>query len=202
MREISKGILEWSWFSQEKAIDFNGHLLMENGEGCLIDPPSFSLQEQEILQKKKFHAILITNRDHVREAELSRTLFKAPVMGPEADAPFVDIKVDQTFRDGDRLPGGIEVISIHHGKSPGESALWFPGSGGVLVLGDALIGKPKGELNLLPAEKFSDRKRAIDGLRVFLRFDFEMVLVGDGESVLRNGKKAVENFFAREGFDV
>ena len=202
MREISKGIWEWSWFSQEKAIEFNGHLLMENGEGFLIDPPPLSLQEQDTLKKKKLHAILITNRDHVREAELCRSLFKIPVMVPEADAPFVDIKVERTFRHGDRLPGGIEVISIPHGKSPGESALWVPGDGGVLVLGDALIGKPQGELNLLPPEKFSDRKKAIEGLRVLLQFRFEMVLVGDGESVLRNGKKVFENFFEREGFGV
>jgi hypothetical protein len=48
-----------------------------------------------------------------------------------------------------------------------------------------------GQLNLLPAEKFPDIGKAKEGLRRLLKYNFSMVLVGDGASILAGGKEAV-----------
>jgi glyoxylase-like metal-dependent hydrolase (beta-lactamase superfamily II) len=106
----------------------------------------------------------------------------------------MEIKVERPYKDGDLLPGGMKVIHIPDGKSPGESALFLNRSKGILILGDALIGKPPGKLNLMPPEKYKDPSKAREGIRVLLSYSFESVLVGDGASILTGGKRAVEEF--------
>ena len=65
---------------------------------------------------------------------------------------------------------------------------------GILILGNALIGKPPGRLNLLPPDKFVDPKKAKEGIKVLLQPSFDAVLVGDGASILTQGKQAIFDF--------
>jgi glyoxylase-like metal-dependent hydrolase (beta-lactamase superfamily II) len=105
----------------------------------------------------------------------------------------MDLKPTHTYTDGELLPGGIWVIQLKDQKSPGESALYIPqGQGkGVLIVGDALIGKPAGSVSLLPVEKYADAAKAKEGLRRLLKYEFDSLLVGDGTSILTGGKPAV-----------
>ena len=41
MKEVLPGIHVWSWFSEEKRIDFNGTYVRGEGESVVIDPPSW-----------------------------------------------------------------------------------------------------------------------------------------------------------------
>ena len=68
-----------------------------------------------------------------------------------------------------------------------------------VIIGDAIIGKPPGQLSLLPAEKFSDAEKAREGIRIILKYSFDAVLVGDGDPIPRGGRKAVEEFLTRAG---
>ena len=63
---------------------------------------------------------------------------------------------------------------------------------GVLIVGDALIGKPAGSVSFLPAEKYTDVAKAHEGLRRLLQYNFDSLLVGDGASILTGAKQAVE----------
>ena len=63
---------------------------------------------------------------------------------------------------------------------------------GVLIVGDALIGKPAGSVRLLPAERYADVGKAREGLRRLLKYNFDSLLVGDGASILTGAKPAVE----------
>ena len=195
MREILPGIYQWSWFSQEKGYDFNGHLVVSGAERAMIDPPPLSEEDRTRLQKLgPIDCIVLTNRDHVREAEAYRTKFKTIVLAPEADAPLMEIKIDRTFKDGDLLPGGIKAIHVPDGKSPGESALFLDRGKGILILGDALIGKSPGKLNQMPPEKYKNPSKAREGIRVLLNYSFDSILVGDGASILTGGRRAIEEF--------
>lgn len=192
MKTIAPGIQQWSWFSQEKQIDFNGLLLTANDHRILVDPPPMEAADRTaILKGPPVDYVLLTNRDHAREAESYRRDLKAKVYAPAADAPLMDLPIDKTFHDGELLPGGIWVIHLNDMKSPGESALFLDRGKGYLILGDALIGKPAGQLNLLPAEKFADVNKARQGLSRLLNYTFDTVLVGDGASILTEGKEAV-----------
>ena len=63
-----------------------------------------------------------------------------------------------------------------------------------MILGDALIGKIPGKLNMLPHDKYRDPKLAKRGLNKLLDYEFESLLLGDGVSILKNGKEAVKIF--------
>ena len=103
----------------------------------------------------------------------------------------MSVTPDKTFVDGELLPGGIWVIHLAHQKSPGESALFLQQGRGILIVGDALLGKPEGSVSMLPAEKYADPAKAREGLRRLLKYDFDSLLVGDGTSIPAGAKAVV-----------
>ena len=104
----------------------------------------------------------------------------------------MDLTPTKTFKDGELLTGGIWAIQLKDQKSPGESALFIQQGKGVLIVGDALIGKPAGSVSMLPAEKYADVGKAREGLCRLLKYNFDSLLVGDGASILTGAKQAVE----------
>jgi glyoxylase-like metal-dependent hydrolase (beta-lactamase superfamily II) len=193
MKQILPGMWQWSWFSDEKQLDFNGLFLMVGEHKILVDPPPMTPEERAFIRRNgPIDYIIVTNRDHVREAATYQAEFKCHLQLPEADAAQMDLKPTKTYRDGELLPGGIWAIHLEDQKSSGESALFIQQGRGVLIVGDALIGKPAGAVTMLPAEKYTDAAKAKAGLRRLLKYDFESLLVGDGSSILAGGKPAVE----------
>jgi glyoxylase-like metal-dependent hydrolase (beta-lactamase superfamily II) len=198
VREIVLGVYEWSWFSDEKQITFNGHFVVSDPDRVLIDPPPLTeVDRHEIARQGGPTAIVMTNRDHVREIATCQRTYGAPVWVPAADAPWIDIPFDRTYDHASRLPGDLVAIRVPDSKSPGESALWSPGKH-VLIIGDAAIGKPPGALSLLPDEKFAEPAKARAGLRALLdpKYDYDAVLVGDGVSLPIGGRAALERLAA------
>jgi len=193
MKQILPGIWQWSWFSEEKQLDFNGLFLMVGEHKILIDPPPMTGEASSvILRNGPVDYIILTNRDHARETVKYQEEFRCQLHVPEADAPQMDLKPTKTFKDGELLPGGIWVIQLKDQKSPGESALFIQQGKGVLIVGDAFIGKPAGSVSLLAAEKYADEGKAREGLRRLLKYNFDSLLVGDGVSILTGAKQAVE----------
>ncbi|HJU04706.1 MAG TPA: hypothetical protein VJ692_06090 [Nitrospiraceae bacterium] len=193
MKQLLPGIWQWSWFSEEKQLDFNGHFLVVGEHRVLIDPPPMNV---EAMAHARRHGpvdyIVITNRDHSREGEVYRKEFACQTWVPEMDAPQMEIAADKTYKDGELLPGGIWAIHLQNQKSPGECALFLQQGKGIMILGDALIGKPPGSVAMLAAEKYADVEKARDGLRRLLKYNFDTVLVGDGASIMAGAKQAVE----------
>jgi glyoxylase-like metal-dependent hydrolase (beta-lactamase superfamily II) len=91
--------------------------------------------------------------------------------------------VDRTLADGERLPGGWRVLFVP-GKTRGEIALYCPADGGILLVGDTLIGEPAGHVRLLPDEKIEDKAALLLSLRRIGELEVETLLVGDGRSIL------------------
>lgn len=199
MKTILPNISEWSWFSEEKQLNFNGHLLAVGEHRILVDPPPMNAGDRAITQRGgALDYIILTNRDHEREAANFRKIFNCQVMAPELDAKEMTLPIDKTFKDGELLPGGIWVVQLSHQKSPGESALFLQQGQGVLIVGDGIIGDPPGSLRLLPSEKYIDIVQARDSLRRLLKYTFDSLLVGDGTSLLTGAKPALEQLLANE----
>jgi glyoxylase-like metal-dependent hydrolase (beta-lactamase superfamily II) len=193
MKQLLPGIWQWSWFSEEKQIDFNGLFLAAGEHKILIDPPPMTGEASSVvLRNGPVDYIIVTNRDHAREAARYQNEFRCQLQVPDADAPQMDLKPTKTFKDGELLTGGIWAIQLKDQKSPGESALFIQQGKGVLIVGDALIGKPAGSVSLLAAEKYADVGKAQEGLRRLLKYNFDSVLVGDGASILTGAKQTVE----------
>lgn len=193
MKQLLPGIWQWSWFSEEKKLDFNGLLLTVGEHHVLVDPPPMTADTMAQIRKGgQVDYILITNRDHVREAVTYQKEFRCQVLVPEVDAPQMEIKADKTYKDGELLPGGIWIVHLKDQKSPGECALFLQQGKGVMIVGDALIGKSPGTLTMLPAEKYADAAEAREGLRRLLNYNFDTILVGDGSSIMTGAKQVVE----------
>lgn len=193
MKELLPDIWQWSWFSEEKQLDFNGLFLKIGERRVLIDPPPLTEEVQaQIRHEGLVDYIVITNRDHERESAASQKEFGCEVYVPEADAPSMLIKADKTYKDRQMLPGGLWVVHLENQKSPGESALFLHRGDDVMIVGDALIGKPPGSLTMLPAEKYADVAKAREGLRRLLAYHYAAILVGDGASILTEARQAVE----------
>jgi glyoxylase-like metal-dependent hydrolase (beta-lactamase superfamily II) len=197
MKQLLPGIWQWSWFSEEKQLEFNGLFLNVGEHKIVVDPPPLTAEASTFIRRQgQLDYIIVTNRDHVREASACQADFRCQVRVPESDAPQMDLKATKTFKDGELLPGGIWIIDLKDQKSPGESALFIQQGKGVLIVGDALIGKPAGSLSLLPSEKYADAAKAKEGLRRLLKYNFDAILVGDGTSILSGAKQAVEKILA------
>ncbi len=195
MRNLFDDIWSWSVYSKQKRLEFNGYLLCGQDGTVLVDPPA--LEEGDLASIRRgqapFH-ILLTNKDHCRESQAAKQQLQADIWIHEADAEMLEVPPDRTFVGGDSLPGGLLALQVPDNKSPGETALYFQGHEGVLILGDALIGSPVGELSLLPEGKYADHRKAKEGIRVLLEPTYRTVLVGDGVSIFRNGREAVQRF--------
>ncbi|MCY4132324.1 MAG: hypothetical protein OXF39_06725 [Nitrospira sp.] len=192
MKPILPGIATWSWFSEEKQLNFNGHLLDVGEHRILVDPPPLSDDDfTKLSNAGQVDYILLTNRDHERESAMYKEALNTRMYVPQADAPEMSVTPDKTFVDGELLPGGIWVIHLSNQKSPGESALFLQQGRGILIVGDALLGKPEGAVSMLPAEKYADPAKARGGLRRLLKYNFDSLLVGDGTSILTGAKTVV-----------
>jgi len=193
MKQLFHGIWQWSWFSEEKQLDFNGLFLVIGEHKILVDPPPLTAEATTLIRRQGgVDYIVVTNRDHRREAETCRHEFRCQLWVPDEDAGQMDLQPTRTFKDGELLPGGLWVVRLADQKSPGESALFIPQGKGILVVGDALIGKPGGAVSLLAAEKYADAGKAREGLRRLLKYTFDALLVGDGVSILTGAKPVVE----------
>ncbi|HMV57521.1 MAG: hypothetical protein KF854_04300 [Nitrospira sp.] len=193
MKQLLPGIWQWSCFSDEKQLDFNGLFLTVGEHRIVIDPPPMTAEASTLIRRQgALDYIIVTNRDHLREAVAYQAEFRCQLQIPEADASQMDVKPTKTYKDGELLPGGIWAIQLKDQKSPGESALYIQQGKGVLIVGDALIGKPAGALSLLPSERYADVAKAKEGLRRLLKYNFDSILVGDGASIVFGAKQAVE----------
>lgn len=197
MKQLLPGIWQWSWFSQDKQLDFNGLFLTVGEHLVLVDPPPMAPEDlTQARRGGRVDYIVISNRDHLREAATYQREFCCQVMVPEADASEMEINADKTYKDGELLPGGIWAIHLKDQKSPGECALFIQQGKGIMILGDALIGKPPGSLTMLPVAKYADAAKAREGLRRLLKYEFDTLLVGDGTSIMSGAKPAVERALA------
>jgi glyoxylase-like metal-dependent hydrolase (beta-lactamase superfamily II) len=204
MREILPGILTWGSTYADRPWDLNGYAIALAGGTVLVDPPA---PEEADWQKlpKPITTVVLTNRDHVRDAPLFRARFGARIVASKDEiSQFTSLPIDVTVQDGDLIGGALRVIHLP-GKSPGEIGLYLEPAyhavskekGGILILGDAIIGNPPGALGLIPEEKLGDPKMLRGSLPKILEHNFEVLLLCDGQSVLNNAKQKVSEFLSR-----
>ena len=200
LKELNPNLFRWSEFSDEKQLNFNGHYLIHRKESVLIDPPD--LNDDGISELKQqvagradspLKAILLTNVHHDRASIKFKEAFNIPIYIHENDGGLLDFDPDQTFKADEVLFCGLKVIHLKDQKSPGESVFLLEDRKQLFV-GDALIGKVPGKLNLLPPDKYKDIQKAKEALKVLQSVDFDDLLLGDGEPIQGGAKKVLDAF--------
>ena len=202
IKKTMPDLYSWSEYSEEKKLDFNGYLIIGKGESVIIDPPELG-NDDEVELKNLFDkhpscplkGILLTNVHHERASVLLKNRFSVPVWVNEQDKEGLEVSAGNTFKGGDILFCGIQAIQLEDQKSPGETAFYMKDQKTMLV-GDALIGKVPGQVNMLPSDKFKDPVKAKAGLQKLMSYEFETLLVGDGVSILKGAKETVATFLA------
>ena len=192
MRELVSDILTWPWFSEPHGYNFNGHLVRDPGGNICIDPVEPTADDMDALVREGVAWIILTNRNHSRAANRVRasTGARTVIHADDADhARSQETELDEALEVGGTV-GPLEVVDAS-GKSPGEVALLWR-ERGILIVGDAVIGNPPGQCGLLPERVMDDPARLRSSLRAFLDLDFDTLLVGDGESILRDAKARLE----------
>ena len=110
MKPLLPGIWQWSWFSDEKQINFNGLFLTVGEHKIIVDPPSMTAEASTVIRRNgPVDYIILTNRDHVREASAVQAEFKCQLFVPEADAVQMEVPATKTFRDQELQIGRAHV---------------------------------------------------------------------------------------------
>ena len=205
MREIVNGIFTWGGAYPDMPWDLNGFAVRMDNGAILVDPPPPAGGDWTKLDAMKpIQKIVVTNRDHDRAVLRLRERYQCPIVaGANEMTGFPSLNVNETVREGDFLPGGLRVINLP-GKSPGEIGLYFDPTrnklsktvGGIVLLGDALIGHPAGQLRFVPEHKIDNPAQLKNSLRKLLALDFEVLLLCDGHSILKDARRKVEQFLA------
>lgn len=182
----------WSRFDEARNLDFNSVLWVRPEGNVAIDPLPLNAHERARLEALGGVAhIVITNSDHVRAAAELVAATGAKLYGPAAERDRFPIACDGWLAAGDAPVPGMRVLTLEGSKTPGELALVLGET--TLVCGDLLRGHRAGRLNLLPRDKLSDPARAAECIRELLAIrDLRAVLVGDGWSVFRDARSALE----------
>ena len=188
MRDLVGEILTWPWFSEPHGYNFNGHLVRDPGGNICIDPVEPTEDDMDALIREGVAWIILTNRNHSRAANRVRagTGARTAIHTDDADhARSQETELEDALEVGGTV-GLLEVVDAS-GKSPGEVALLWRDRG-ILIVGDAIIGTPPGQCGLLPERVMDDPARLRSNVRKLLDLDFDILLVGDGESILQNAK--------------
>lgn len=189
-KTIVDGVALWSRRQPERNIFFNSYFIAEPNGNLIVDPLALEADDANEIELAGGAAwIVITNRDHERDARNVAERFGAKIAASEPDAKEMAVQIDRVLHDGDTI-GSAEVVALDGLKTAGEFALYFPSKGAVLV-GDAVLGDPAGSLRMMPDEKLGDPVRAARSLRALRRMRPRHLLVGDGTSVFDRAYEAL-----------
>ncbi|TDJ10790.1 MAG: MBL fold metallo-hydrolase [Deltaproteobacteria bacterium] len=196
MQEFLPDVFIWSWFSEPHGYDFHGTLLLSAAGNLCIDPVDPSEEVLDRLAKEGVAQILITNRNHTRAANRVRERTGAKVAIHPADAAYAreqGTAIDAELGVGESV-GPFNLLGVP-GKSPGEIALHDPARR-LLVVGDAVIGNPPGQLSLLRERVMDDPALLRASVRSLLELDFDTLMVGDGVSIREGGRERLRELVA------
>jgi glyoxylase-like metal-dependent hydrolase (beta-lactamase superfamily II) len=191
MREIVPGLFTWDWYSERFHYDFHGFFVPSADGNLVVDPVEMPADVLGQLTARGVARIVLTNRNHFRDAARLKAATGARVAVHPADAGFVrekGVSVDDELAWQGRV--GPFMVLDAHGKSPGEVALHWP-ERRLLLVGDACVGPKPGELGLLPAAVIDDAATLRQSLRRLAELDVETLLLADGHSILAGAQAAL-----------
>ena len=207
------------WGSQERA----SYAILTDEGPILIDPAEPATSAGQRLRRligRRPVATVLTSDQHERDCYRIRDGWGTPVWAPAAGlrerGGDLDGQPDDTFEDGDTLPGGLRAIKIDGGWIRGETALaWRAPTGQrVLFTGDALNGRCDPEqpnpyyLRRTTGLYVGVRRRYLErladpiclqaGLRRLLAEDFDLVCGAHGVPYCSDAKGSLAQLLAMD----
>jgi glyoxylase-like metal-dependent hydrolase (beta-lactamase superfamily II) len=197
LKEIVPDVQTWSVFSEQKGYAFNGYAVSTEDGAVLVDPPDPGEDGWATVDLlEPFAGLWLTNRNHSRAAAAFRDRYGLTVWAHEADADRLEAGADRTLAGATKIAGEIEIVPVP-GKSPGEIAFHLQRSR-ALIVGDLVIGVPPGELSTYPDEVIDDKAELHRSAAGLLSYDFEALLLCDGQALPSGGKQKLREFVESE----
>jgi uncharacterized cupin superfamily protein len=190
-RTVVEGVRLWSVWQPDRNLFFNSFFVQSREGGNLaVDPlPLDAEGVAEITAAGGLAFVVVTNRDHERDARALASTFGAKLAASALDAPLLSGPVDRVLADGEELLDAV-VVPLEGLKTAGEFALHLRGREAVIV-GDALWGDPAGSLRLMPDAKLADPPKAALSLRRIAALRPKHLLVGDGACIFGDATRAL-----------
>jgi hypothetical protein len=189
----------WSGFDESRNLDFHSVLWVRPGGNVAIDPLPLSPHDRKHLDTLGGVAlVIITNSDHMRDAESLARGYDARLAGPRAERDAFPFACDLWLGDDDEPVPGLRVLALDGSKTPGELALLLDAT--TLVTGDLVRAHEGGHLTMLPQPKLSDVAAATRSVqRLAALPEIDAVLVGDGWPIFRGAGDALRELAAGLG---
>jgi glyoxylase-like metal-dependent hydrolase (beta-lactamase superfamily II) len=145
MREVRDGVWHWEtqhpeWNDKQWWGPLVSSYAIDDGERLVLFDPLAPPAEIDKLAKERETAIVLTCPWHRREADAIADRYDATLYVPPPDAGDPSPVDGTVYREGDRLPVGVEALP---GMEPNDLLLWVE-SHGVLVAGDTLQDRGDG----------------------------------------------------------
>ncbi len=186
----------WSDFDQDRNIDFHSYVWVAESGTIVFDPlPLSEHDKQHLLSLGNISHILISNSDHVRNAQALAKETGAQIWGPEAEKGSFPLACSRWLTAGENVLPGLDVYSLDGSKTDGELA--FVLEGDTLITGDLVRAHAGGKLCMLPDAKLQDKSKAVASVKILATIHgITAVLVGDGWPVFREGERVLAELSA------
>jgi glyoxylase-like metal-dependent hydrolase (beta-lactamase superfamily II) len=191
----------WSRWQPDRSLFFNS-FVVRGRDNLIVDPLALGERDVEALRGEggAEWTILITTRDHEREAAILAEELGAKIAAPTLDAPEMQVAIDRQLRDNDQLDR-VRIVQLEGMKSPGEVGLYVADCETVIV-GDALWGDPPGSLRMVPDEKLGNPQTAARSLRRLWELQPKNILVGDGHCIYGSATEKIASYLASRGVPI
>ena len=199
MKQITPEIWTWSHYQPQRRLDRNGHFVQQApGEaGVLIDPVPFREGDEELVRERGgVAAVLLTGGSKAHEAGQAVQLFHCPILAPRPAAATPNGGQIRPIDAGALLPADLRAIPLPSPQGGGELA-FYHGPSSSLLVGSALVGAPAGQVSLAPSVPAAEAAGAARGLRALLARPFARLLLGEGDSLLRDPIRALQDLLYR-----
>ena len=187
MREVRSGVWHWEarhpeWNERQWWGPLVSSYAIDDGARLLLFDPLAPPDQIEKLAEDRETAIVLTCPWHRRDAEALANRYRAPLYVPPPDQGDPSPVDGTVFREGDRLPVGVEAFP---GMEPNDLVLWVE-SHRALVAGDTLQDRGNGLqflgdlTNNVPGDV--DAKQILERMQPLLALPVEIVLPTHGAS--------------------
>lgn len=197
MKQLHRAdVFGWSQFDEDRNIDFHSTFWRRPEGNVVVDPLPLSPHDLSHMQEMGGAAwIVLTNSDHVRDAQALARSTGARLAGPVAEQNNFPLPCDRWLGDGEELVPGLKVLACDGSKTAGELMLLLEET--TLITGDLVRAHEGGRLCMLPDGKLVHKQKAILSIqRLLEQGRIEAVLPGDGWPVFRHGHAALVELIA------
>jgi glyoxylase-like metal-dependent hydrolase (beta-lactamase superfamily II) len=174
---VTAHLLFWQAYDSGCKTDVSCHAHVLKEGLVFVDPIGLtSAAEKELFGIADPFAVILTNGNHARAADVYRSRYGIPILAnSEACA---ELEADTQVKDGDSIFGQLQIITLP-GAGAGEIAVHHP-ENKILSMGDILIHLPGHGFSVLPEKYCRNPKSARHSLKKLKDLTLKILTFGHG----------------------